>query len=111
MVGVLGIDAAWTEKEPSGVALLEGSPEGWRCVAVAPSYDSFLSFAEGTPVDWTAKSRGSIPDVGRLLSGAERLLVTQKVSVVTVVDRIGRGVQNCPNFASTPCSPRVAPSG
>jgi hypothetical protein len=25
MVGVLDIDAAWTEKEPSRVALLEGS--------------------------------------------------------------------------------------
>jgi predicted RNase H-like nuclease len=32
MVGVLGIDAAWTEKEPSGVALLEGSPGHRRCV-------------------------------------------------------------------------------
>jgi predicted RNase H-like nuclease len=31
MVGVLGIDAAWTEKEPSGVVLLEGSPGDWRC--------------------------------------------------------------------------------
>jgi hypothetical protein len=32
MVGVLGIDAAWTEKEPSGVARLEDSPGDWRCV-------------------------------------------------------------------------------
>lgn len=84
MAGILGIDAAWTEKEPSGVALLEGSPGGWRCVAAAPSYDSFLSLAEGTPVDWTIKSRGTIPDVSRLLSGAHRLLGTEKISVVTV---------------------------
>jgi predicted RNase H-like nuclease len=84
MASVLGIDAAWTEKEPSGVALLEGSPEGWRCVAVAPSYDSFLSLAEGTPVDWTSKARGTVPNVDRVLSGAERLLVNQKVSAVTV---------------------------
>ena len=35
MVDVLGIDAAWTKKEPSRVALLEGSPGDWRCVAVA----------------------------------------------------------------------------
>lgn len=47
MAGVLGIDAAWTEKEPAGVALLEGRSEVWRCVAVAPSYDSFLALAEG----------------------------------------------------------------
>jgi hypothetical protein len=48
VVGVLGIDAAWTENEPSGVALIENSQGGWRCVAVTPSYDSFLALAEGS---------------------------------------------------------------
>ncbi len=38
MAGILGIDAAWTEKEPSGVAFIEGAQGGWSCVAVAPSY-------------------------------------------------------------------------
>ncbi len=84
MVGVLGIDAAWTEKEPSGVALIEGSPGEWQCVTVAPSYDSFLSAGEGRPVDWTTKSRGALPDVGRLLSAAEKLLHGQELTVVTV---------------------------
>lgn len=84
MIGVLGIDAAWTEKEPSGVALLKGFPGDWQCVAVAPSYDSFLSLAEGTPVDWSIKSRGVVPDVGRLVAAAEQLLNGQKLGVVTV---------------------------
>ncbi len=84
MTGVLGIDAAWTEKEPSGVALIEGSPGSWRCVAVAPSYDSFLARAEGVLVDWSIKSRGARPDVGRLLSAAETLLGGQELAVVTV---------------------------
>jgi predicted RNase H-like nuclease len=85
VVGVLGIDAAWTEKEPSGVALIEGSPQvGWRCVAVTPSYDSFLALAEGTPVDWTTKSRGALPDVGRLVAAAETLLGGRQLTVVTV---------------------------
>jgi predicted RNase H-like nuclease len=84
VAGVLGIDAAWTEKEPSGVALLEGSPEQWRCVAVTPSYDSFLSLAEGVPVDWTVKSRGAAPDADRLVAGAQRLLTYQELTVVTV---------------------------
>ncbi len=84
MVSILGIDAAWTEKEPSGVALLEGSAGEWRCVAVAPSYDSFLSSAEGTPVDWSAQSGGAIPDVGRLLSAAGKLLGGQELTTVTV---------------------------
>jgi hypothetical protein len=37
---MLGIDAAWTEKEPSGVALLKGRLGAWQCAAVAPSYQS-----------------------------------------------------------------------
>ena len=84
MAGVLGIDAAWTEKEPSAVALLEGSPGGWRCVAVAPNYDSFLSLAEGTPVDWTLKARRAVPDASRLVAAAEKLLDGNRVCVVTV---------------------------
>jgi len=51
VAAILGIDAAWTEKEPSGVALIEGARGGWRCVAVTPSYGTFLALAEGTPVD------------------------------------------------------------
>lgn len=84
MVAVLGIDAAWTEKEPSGVALLAGSLGEWRCVAVAPSYGSFLSLAEGTSVDWTLKVRGAVPDAGRLVAAAHKLLGGDKVSVITV---------------------------
>lgn len=84
MVGILGIDAAWTEKEPSGVALLEGAPEDWRCVTVAPSYDSFLTLAERVPVDWSVKSRGAIPDVGQILAAAQKLLDGEELRVVTV---------------------------
>jgi predicted RNase H-like nuclease len=82
--GVLGIDAAWTEKEPSGVALIEDSQGGWRCVAVTPSNDSFLALAEGTSVDWNAKSRGALPDVARLVAASERLLSGRQLTVVTV---------------------------
>ncbi|MDB5438476.1 MAG: hypothetical protein JWM33_903 [Caulobacteraceae bacterium] len=39
---VLGIDAAWTLRNPSGVALIAESPSGWRLAAVAGSYDSFI---------------------------------------------------------------------
>lgn len=42
MISVLGIDAAWTDHEPSGVALVTGEGAGhWRCRCVAPSYASF----------------------------------------------------------------------
>ncbi len=84
MAGVLGIDAAWTAKEPSGVALLEGSPGEWRCVTVTPSYDSFLALAEGVPVDWTVKARGAIPEASHLIGAAKRMLGGGEVAVVTV---------------------------
>lgn len=84
MTGVLGIDAAWTAKEPSGVALLVGSSEEWRCVTVTPSYDSFLALAEGVTVDWTVKTRGGIPEADRLVAAAEKLLGGQELTVVTV---------------------------
>ena len=84
MAGVLGIDAAWTAKEPSGIALLEGSPGEWRCVTVTPSYGSFLALAEGVLVDWVAKAKGAVPEASRLLAAAERLLGGGEVAVVTV---------------------------
>jgi len=51
---VLGIDAAWTVVQPSGVAVIartaiDGS---WRCLGLAPSYASFRDLAAGRPVDW-----------------------------------------------------------
>jgi predicted RNase H-like nuclease len=84
VAGILGIDAAWTEKEPSGMALLESSQVGWRCVSVTPSYGSFLALAEGTPVDWDAKTKGALPDVGRLVAAAGTLLSWRRMTVVTV---------------------------
>jgi hypothetical protein len=66
-IAVLGIDAAWTLGEPSGVALLERVESRWRSVAVAPSYSSFLNLALGKPIDWRARQRGGKPDPGALL--------------------------------------------
>lgn len=70
---VLGIDAAWTAQQPSGVALVEQGTHGSKCVAVSPSYDSFLALAEGIPLDWTVRPIGSRPAMGPLLAAAERL--------------------------------------
>ena len=40
---VLGIDAAWTSRNASGVALAVESKRGWALARVASSYASFLS--------------------------------------------------------------------
>ena len=70
---VLGIDAAWTVHGPSGVALVKRNAEGWSCVALAPSYASFLALANGTAIDWSTRAHGDRPDMAALLEAAERL--------------------------------------
>lgn len=84
MTVLLAIDAAWTETEPSGVALVASTGAGWRCLAAAPSYGSFFSLASGIPMDW-AQSRfsGTPPEVPRLLEAA-RSLASAPVDLVTV---------------------------
>lgn len=58
---VLGIDAAWTDSEPSGIALLQRHGDRWDCLRAAPSYAAFCQpyFAwsdriTGAPVDHVA---------------------------------------------------------
>ncbi len=81
---VLGIDAAWTPGEPSGVALVVSRGSAWRCIAVAPSYATFLSLPEGAAVDWQQRRfSGSAPDVRALLAAARRL-AGASVDLVTV---------------------------
>jgi len=67
---VLGIDAAWTERNPSGVALVEVRGESTRAIFAAPSY---ASFCDGRRPDWTARQTGGVGDPGALLEAAQRL--------------------------------------
>jgi len=70
---ILGIDAAWTDRQPSGVALVRVSGRDCTVAAVAPSYDAFIAMARCESVDWTERPRGSAPDV-RALIGAARVI-------------------------------------
>ena len=66
---VLGVDAAWTDGEPSGVALAVERESGWSLAAVEASYDHFLERANGVePGD--ARPGGSNPDAAALLDAA-----------------------------------------
>ncbi|RBP06225.1 putative RNase H-like nuclease [Roseiarcus fermentans] len=65
---VLGVDAAWTETEPSGVALAVETDAGWRLHTVEASYDHFSARARGTPAE--GRPAGSPPDAGALLGAA-----------------------------------------
>ena len=85
MNAVLGIDAAWAEGNPSGVALIRQPKVGqWECIAVAPSYESFLQLAEGNDVNWEARPIGGLPDLERLLEASAMLLEDTEVTVVSV---------------------------
>lgn len=79
MVAVLGIDAAWTKKEPSGVALVRKNGERWRCLRAAPSY---ASFCEGFL--WEGAIAGGNIDVSAVLSTCGSLLRGDRLSVVAV---------------------------
>ena len=85
MTSVLGIDAAWTARNPSGVALVRTNPnQGWECVALAPSYDAFVALSECNPVQWDERPSGGKPKPKRLLKATEKLLCGQQVTVVSV---------------------------
>jgi len=71
---ILGIDAAWTHGEPSGVALVTNKSGDWTCVCVAPSYQAFTECASGKAVDWQSGTfKGTSPDIPALLKSAESL--------------------------------------
>ena len=79
---VLGIDAAWTLAQPSGVALAAETATGWRLVAVASSYQQFQALAEGRQSTDCA-STGSAPDAISLLHCA-RVLCGRPINLAAV---------------------------
>jgi len=68
---VLGIDAAWTATQPSGVALVVEGRAGWKLTSVSPSYSQFIAAADGRVAD--SRPNGSVPDVQALLAACQRL--------------------------------------
>jgi predicted RNase H-like nuclease len=116
MNAILAIDAAWTEREPSGVALVSGSNTIWRCDALAPSYEAFIRLSNGQPVDWSARHfPGSRPDAAALLAAARRLLpegtevklvpVDIPVATVPIPSRRIADQQISIHFGGRGCSP------
>ncbi|RDJ10108.1 hypothetical protein B5K05_13310 [Rhizobium phaseoli] len=67
---VLGIDAAWTDHEPSGVALIVDRGSGWQLLEAAASYTAFARREEDDPI---VRHCGSLPNAPSLLAAAHRL--------------------------------------
>ena len=70
MRAVLGIDAAWTASQPSGVAVAVESADGWRLMRVASSYQRFYAQAAVTEMP---RPSGLLPDAATLLAAASKL--------------------------------------
>lgn len=81
MRSVLGIDAAWTAKEPSGVAVISDDGFGWYLRAAASSYNDFMQPPD--PDIGLPRPRGSIADAAALL-GFSHLLLGHPVDIVAV---------------------------
>lgn len=82
MGAVLGIDAAWTEKNPSGVALAALVDGVWTCLAVAPSYDRFCDLASGRIAaggQWVPKPAAGAAPVAALLEASRTFLAKARV--------------------------------
>jgi predicted RNase H-like nuclease len=66
---VLGIDAAWTASQPSGVALAAERAGHWELLAVAPSYVDFVATADAT-LARSVRPKGSPVDAKALINTA-----------------------------------------
>jgi predicted RNase H-like nuclease len=69
MRAVLGIDAAWTPSQPSGVALAVEFADGWRLKAATASYQRFHALADKRQPP-EERAAGSTPDAPALLASA-----------------------------------------
>ncbi len=107
---VLGIDAAWTVHQPSGIALLQNTATGWSCLAVAPSYEAFIAQASGQPWDPEQKATGSRPDPTALLK-ASKQLAGAEVSWVSVDMPLATTPITSRRAADTAISSRFGPKG
>ena len=72
MLAILGIDAAWTLTQPSGVALVAKHSTGWRLTAAESSYQNFLARTDRSFLVEERPS-GSPPDASALLASAAML--------------------------------------
>lgn len=82
MTVILGIDAAWTAAQPSGVAVLRDGTSGWELVAVASSYARFLALGAGERSS-IGPGVGELPDAGALLDQA-RVLAGAPADLIAV---------------------------
>lgn len=83
MTAVLGIDAAWTATQPSGVALAERMGSIWRLVAAAASYLNFVDGGE-RPISEQSRPSPSIMDLDMMLNAAALTMGGNRVDLIAI---------------------------
>lgn len=110
---VLGIDAAWTSANPSGVAVAIKQSSSWNLRAVEASYENFFASAEKALPD--IRPTGSLPDVAKLLAssksfagtGVDLVAIDMPLSLepITAYRESDRAVAQ--SYGSRNCSPHT----
>lgn len=72
MTTILGIDAAWTATQPSGVALVSSTDGNWRLIFAGSSYCHLLAHADKGLIS-TARPPGSVVEAYALLAAAGKI--------------------------------------
>lgn|ERR1039458_4692412 len=89
MRAVLGIDAAWTLTQPSGVAVAAERREGWHLIAAASSYQRFRALADNR-LRAEERPSGSLPDAPALLASASCFAAVRSTSSPLICLWLGR---------------------
>lgn len=72
MTTVLGIDAAWTATQPSGVALVSSMGGVWRLIFAGASYRHLLIYADEGVIS-TSRPSGSVAEPAALLAASGKI--------------------------------------
>lgn len=72
MTTILGIDAAWTATQPSGVAVVSSTACNWRLIFAGSSYCHLLAHADKGLIS-TARPSGSVAEAAALLAAAGKI--------------------------------------
>jgi predicted RNase H-like nuclease len=87
MGAILGIDAAWTPRGSSGVALIKRNDTGhWECIAVEASYREFVNRSNLTP-----KTHSNGKEIAHQLLEATHELAKVPIALVAVDMPLARG--------------------
>lgn len=72
MTTILGIDAAWTATQPSGIAVVSSTACNWRLIFAGSSYLHLLAYADKGLIP-ASRSSGSVAEPAALLAAGEKI--------------------------------------